>query len=116
MQAKDSPIIQKPDGSYTFGPAYGMDTVHGIEQSHANWQAIRRAAMILLARSYDELAEPLEQENERQCEALVYLAEQIGEFLEWRKREQELLEAAHARLMLMLSQEVEKLEPSEVLH
>lgn len=116
MQAKDSPITQNADGSYTFEPAYGMDTVHGIEQSHTNYQPIRRAAMIVLARSYDELAEPLVQDDETKAETLVYLAEQVGEFLEWRKHEQELIEAAHARLLLLLSQEAEKLEPREVLH
>ena len=116
MQAKDSPITQLADGTYTFGAAYGMDTIQNIEASHANWQPIRRAALYVLARTYDELAEPITQDDTPKAEALVYLAEQVGEFLEWRKREQELLEAANARLLLLLSQEVERLEAAETRH
>ena len=116
MQAEDSHVTQNADGTYTFGAAFGDDTVQNTEASHSAYQPIRRAALYVLARTYDELAEPITQDDTPKAEALVYLAEQVGEFLEWRKREQELLEAANARLLLLLSQEVERLEAAETRH
>ena len=111
----DSPAILQDDGSYTFAPAFTADTVHSIERSHANWQPIRRAAMAVLARSYDDLAEPLVDDDEK-ADALIFLVEQIDEFLQWRERESELLHNALARLQLVLMQEAERLEAGMTRH
>ena len=114
-QHTDSPAILQDDGSYTFAPAFTADTVHSIERSHTNWQPIRRAAMVVLTRSYDDLAKPLVDDDEK-SDTLIYLIEQIDEFLQWRERESKLLNNALARLHLVLMQEAERLEAGMTRH
>ena len=104
----------RADGSVaaSASPRVPAAYVDAFVTARADW--VRTAQARAAARREREAAEA--PALPPKAEALVYLAEQVGEFLEWRKREQELLEAANARLLLLLSQEVERLEAAETRH
>lgn len=84
----------------SFGPAITREMVHDIEQTENECAVIRRCAIATLAQSSDEL---LDGTTEEKMDALVAFVEGLAEYLEWRKSETELLEAAHARLSAVLS-------------
>ena len=108
-----SAAILLESGNYTFRAVLEDSMLDTIEQNHNSWQPIRRAALVVMCRDYEALAAPLVRNDEEKAETLIYLIEQLDEFLAWRKREQELLEAAAARLMLVLTQEAERFTVGE---
>lgn len=113
MQHTDSPAILQADGRYTFRPALDEQTIHAIEDSHRTWEPIRRAALAVLSRSYDDLAEPLVKDDADGAETLLYLLEQLEEYKAWRERETDLIGNALARLQMVLFQEAERFTTGE---
>jgi len=100
-------------GDYTFPAALKDSQLDTIEQNHLSWQPIRRAALALLCRDADTLAAPLRANDDEAGQTLLYLAEQLDDFLAWRETETEMLKAAHARLWLTIAQEADRLEAGE---
>ncbi|NEV64127.1 hypothetical protein [Thiorhodococcus minor] len=107
-----SQAILQENGTYRFDAAIADSTIDNAETAHTNFEPIRRAALLVLERSYEQLAQPLRDSNEAGS-ALLNLYAEIDKYLKWRQSETELLESAHARLLLVLSQEAEGIESAE---
>lgn len=101
--------------SLKFDPALTLEQVQEGERKAQEWGVTRRLAMLSLTKSADELRKSLA--DEETAVAFLEVAEGISAYLDWRKAESELLEAAHARVLGALSSVYEgvgDVEQSEV--
>jgi hypothetical protein len=71
------------------------------ENVAVTWGVTRRCANAILTRTGPELFK--DAKDPGQAEAFLDVAKSIAKYMEWRKTETELLEAARARLILVLS-------------
>ena len=79
------------------------------EQATQDWGVVRRSPMIFLTKSSAEL----EETSEKFADATLEVFEQLAKYLKWREHETELLEAAQARMQVMLQSVVDRLEPDQ---
>ena len=80
-----------------------MEQVGEADNIAASWAVTRRAALVILARSSDEV--DLDGES---VEAFMELLESLNDFKKWRESETELLRAAQARLIVVIQNYLEK--------
>lgn len=88
--------IDRPD----FAAAITADELQGSLNVRKGWFQVHRLALKILTRSSAELVEISSKGNG--AEALLELLTNLGDYLEWRKAETEILEGALARVTLVL--------------
>lgn len=84
-----------------FDAVFTEDQVEeGVRKAEEDWGWIRRAALVTLARSSEELRAHCKDPDA--AEFWLDLAEHLNQYLEWRKAEGEMLETARARILSVL--------------
>lgn len=87
-----------------FDVALTDEQMRYAEEAAQSWGVTRRIAFAYLTRSSQQLLDSLRKGEEELAEGMLDTLENLNKFLKWQKSETELLEAAQARLILVLQQ------------
>ena len=81
-----------------FSAAITKDEMYQGEKAAQNWGPTRRLAMAALTRSSSDL----EDLSAPAAEGIMEAAENLSKYLKWREHEAEMLEAALARMLVVI--------------
>ena len=95
--------MAKTKNTSSFKAALTIEQMRKGETNAQSWGVTRRLALSVLTRSSKQLIDGLQSEGEGLAEAMMDQLEDLIKFMDWRKKETDMLEAAQARLIFVLT-------------